>query len=290
MKNLLLLFLIPLWGSFIPYPLNSGECYSRDYVEISIVNYGQQQYNTITMKRKNDRIKAKYFAAKDYNGNSVYQRFQQWKKSHPQVILLSSGTYMDRYKTPQGLTIDNGVVVNQGIMLYKMDALVIVYATGGVVVSNLKAGNLKVSGINTPLNLRENPNDLDTFIQWAEANEATVFQTHLLVHENRNMVSGHNSDIDPRERRFLAVGKDENGEIFHIIIHNPSHSTLYEGTQRVLNFVNDFKDIEVVFMINLDTGAQDVFELYNSNCTTNQTIKGPLPPSQAVNLLAYYFE
>ena len=43
-------------------------------------------------------------------------------------------------------------------------------------------------------------------------------------------------------------------------------------------------------MINLDTGAQDVFELYNSDCTLNGSIKGQLDPRRAVNLLTYYFK
>ena len=73
-------------------------------------------------------------------------------------------------------------------------------------------------------------------------------------------------------------------------MHNPVHTTLYEGSRKVLQFLQEYKEMEVIFMINLDTGAQDVFELYNPDCTINATIRGQLKPSEAVNLLVYYFK
>jgi hypothetical protein len=48
--------------------------------------------------------------------------------------------------------------------------------------------------------------------------------------------------------------------------------------------------MEVTFMVNLDTGYQDVFKLYNKDGTLNQTITGQVELSTAVNLLSYYFE
>lgn len=265
-------------------------CYSPDYVEITKVDYKNDQYTVVTMRREGEHVKAKYFAAKDYNGNSVYDRFQEWEKTNPNVILLSSGTYIDGNNNLQGLTIDNGIVVNQSLIKDRMDALVIVYATGGIVVSNLKDGDLKVNGINRMLNLRKSTTDLDDFIEWAQEQEATVFQTHLLVYRNQIKVNPANSKPDPRERRFLAVGVDENGKVIHAIIHCPTYSSIYDGTYKVLDFLNNFKNLTVTFMINLDTGAQDVFELHNSDCTTNASIKGQMEPYKAVNLLTYYFK
>ena len=76
-----------------------------------------------------------------------------------------------------------------------------------------------------------------------------------------------------------------------MIIHNTVHKTLYEGTKSTLDFLNRQRDMEnIIFMINLDTGAQDAFVLNNPDCTINNSIRGTIDPSKAVNLLAYYFK
>ena len=286
---LLSLFIITSSSAPAPKPETTG-CYSSDYVEISNVKHKNETYSLVTMRRDGGRINAKYFAAKDFNGNSVHNRYLEWKKYNPNVVLLSSGTYFDHKDDPQGLTIDNGIVVNQSLIHDKMDALTIVYATGGIVVSDLQAGDLSVDDIPRKLNIRKNAADLDDFIEWAKRKEATVFQTHLLVFKDQIKVKYGTSSNASRERRFLAVGKDESGKILHVIVHNPTNTTLYDGSKKALKFLQEFKEMEVIFMINLDTGAQDVFELYNADCSVNKTINGQLQPSKAVNLLAYYFK
>lgn len=269
-----------------------AQCYDPDYVEISSVKHKNSTFKMVLMQREGERVKAKYFAAKDESGNSVFHRYEEWKKQYSGIILMSSGTYMDHQVKPEGLTIDNGVPVNETLIQDKMDALVIVYATGGIVVSDLKAADLSVSGggidKNRRFNLRRSSKDLEDFITWAKGQEATVFQTHLLVYKNE-LKLGTNSKPTPRERRFLAVGKDPQGKVVHVIVHSPEQLSLSDGSQKVLEFLN-FKEINVTFMINLDTGYQDVFELHNSNCTINSTIKGQQSPNVAVNLLAYYFQ
>lgn len=286
---LLLLMMVSL--SFSPSTkTNDQDCYSADYVEISKVKHQNETYSVVTMRRDGDRVKAKYFAAKDYNGKSVYDRYLEWKLNNPNVVLLSSGTYMDDKENPQGLTIDNGVVVNENLIYGKMDALVVVYASGGIAVSDLQAGDLSVSGISRKLNLRKSGTDLDDFIEWAKEQDATIFQTHLLAYKNEVKVKYGTSDQKQRERRFLAAGKDKSGKVIHVIVHNPTAVSLYAGTEKALNFLRENKEMDVTFMINLDTGAQDVFELHNADCSVNQTIKGQMLPSKAVNLLAYYYK
>ncbi|MEM6377116.1 MAG: hypothetical protein AAF705_02815, partial [Bacteroidota bacterium] len=245
------------------------------------------------MKRSDGRVKAKYFAAKDYSDRSVYERFQNWKKSNPNVILVSSGTYTDDYDKPQGLAIDNGVVVNRTLIKDRMHALTIVYASGGIAVSDIREGNLTISGgsyaSSEPLDITD-PKDLARFIKWAQDQEATVFQTHLLVYRDQLEISSTNSSKTKRERRFLAVGKDEDGDIVHVVVQHPKYASLYSASKNTHQFLTDFQDLEIIFMINLDTGNQDVFELYNSNCTKNTSVKGRQPLSKAVNLLVYHFQ
>jgi hypothetical protein len=102
--------------------------------------------------------------------------------------------------------------------------------------------------------------------------------------------NGYTSASTPRERRFLAVGKDANGTLVHVIVHSPTYSSIHDGAKKAVEFLQQARYMEITFMVNLDTGAQDVFELHNSDCSVNGSIKGQLDPSKAVNLLAYYFK
>ncbi len=268
--------------------------YSTDYVEISTVTYKNEKYSSVLLSRKDDHVKAKYFAAKDEYGNNVFNRFEKWKLKNPNVILLSSGTYFDGYagnEKPVGLTIDNGVVVNETLENDKMDGLVIVYSTGGIVATNLKDGDLAVgSNPNKKYNLRGNAWDKQEFIQWAKEHNATVFQTHLLAYKNTLKV-GSNGNPTQRERRFLAVGKDDEGNFKHIIVNCKNQTlTLYQGAKNALDYLNNFEDMSVTFLVNLDTGMQDVYQLYNKDGSLNKNIQGATPAAQAKNLLVYYYE
>ena len=296
MKKSWLLGILTL--SFIILSFNNSKLtsmfYENDYVEISTVTYKNEKYSSVLLSRKDDHVKAKYFAAKDEFGNNVYSRFEKWKLKNPNTILLSSGTYFDGQsgeEKPVGLTIDNGELVNETLENDKMDALVIVYATGGIVATNLKDGDLAVgSNPNRKYNLRGNAWDKQEFMDWAKEHDATVFQTHLLVYKNVLKV-GSNSSQTPRERRFLAVGKDDEGNYKHIIVNCKNQTlTLYQGAKNALDYLNNFENITVTFLVNLDTGAQDIYQLFNKDGSINNNIKGTLDPKQAKNLLVYYYE
>lgn len=266
------------------------ECYSPEYVQISEVQYEDAIFQTVIMRRDGERVKAKYFAAQDKNGNSVYNRFLQWQRTKPQIILFSNGTFVDYAGNPQGLTIDNGTMVNQNLICGRMDALVIVYASGGIAVSDLKIGDLSVKGIPRKLDLCNNGNDLDDFIEWAKREEATVFQTQLLIYKNQIKSDQRTASNEIRDRKFLAVCKDDSGKYVHVMIQIPTHLSIYESVRKTLEFLQESKKMEVIFTIYFDPGGQDVFQVYNPDCSVNQTFRGALKPQNASNLLVYYFE
>ena len=267
--------------------------YDTKYVEVSTAIWNNEKYIMVSMNRDGDRIKAKYFAAKDYSGASVYQRFNNWSLGKS-LVLVSSGTYMNDSYQPVGLTIDNGIIVNRTLS-NEFDGLVIVYATGGVVVSNIADGNLsiKCEGVDRKYDIRK-ALDRENFMECAQKVEATVFQTHLLAFKNElKIYPSPGCKLPPceRERRFLAVCKDDDGIVYHIIVHSPTPSTLYDGSRKVFKFLREYKDMkEVVFMINLDTGYQDVFQLYDDKGNIRNDIRGMKDLSVAVNLLVYYYQ
>ncbi len=183
------------------YRPSSANIYDARYIEISSVKFKQEQFNVIYMRRDSNRVRAKYFAAADYNGNNVFKRYQRWLPGK-NIILVSSGTYMDYDGVPVGLTIDNGIVVNKALAK-KFDGLVIVNANGGIAVANLKVGDVKLKGEGVDstkkYDLRKSAWDLQTFTKWAVSKEATVFQSHLLVYNNKLDVAFMNASPAPQE-------------------------------------------------------------------------------------------
>lgn len=277
------------------YNFSYSQLYNPKYVQHQIIPYKGETYSIVDMSRKDGRVKVKYFAAKDNDGSSVKKRYLDWSKNR-NVILYTSGTYMTscdaNLAKPDGLCIDAGKLVNQNMSNH--DGLVIVQATGGIVASNLKEGNLTVSSQNAQdktLNLKSSFDRIE-FYKWAAYNEATVFQTHLLYYKNQLMVA-NNSSQTRAKRRLMVVGKDEDGVLHHFIVYLFSENTLKAATEKIVEFVKVRRDIDdIVFIINLDTGCQDVYEVWNSKGLklNDQEYKGQSSIDNAANLLVYYFE
>ncbi len=297
MKKIYLIAFCCISASFIPFKkILSG--YDPNYVEVTTSVYNNEKFIMINMKREGERVKAKYFAAKDAYGNNVFKRFTEWSKNK-NIILLAGAAYFTGTPpsyydaVPFGLTIDDGVLVNENMPAKGYDGLAIVYATGGIVCSNINDGNLLIKGKCNPNNKTldvRNAWGRKEFINCAKEQSATVFQQHLLVYANEFKISS-NSSPEKRERRFLAVGKDENGILVHTIVDYPTYTTLLDGAQKVYKFLKDYKGMkEIIFMINLDTGAQNVFRIYDKTGKIRTDIKGVVEPENAVNLLVYYYE
>jgi hypothetical protein len=257
----------------------------------------KEPYAIVKMSRKGERVKVKYFAAK--NGTLlVGDRFNTWK-SNKNIISVSSGTYMNSctvsQATPVGLCIDAGNEVNRQLT-NQLDGLIIVYATGGMVATNLKQGDLTVTysstGQKKTLDIRNNSFDMTTFMDWAKKEEATVFQAHLFVYKDELRI-GTNSSQTAASRRFLAVCKEEDGSIAHYLINLPTACTLYDGVIKAKNYLKNVEDVsQIVYMINVDTGCQNIFSVNNSDGSlfNSANFKGELDIMSAANLLCYYYE
>jgi hypothetical protein len=271
--------------------------FDSDLVETSVLSINAEQYGYVKMSLAGQRVKVKYFASKEGYNQTVYERFTEWSRNK-NIIAISSGTYMDGWNLavakPVGLCIDNGITVNRAIDLTRLDGLTVVYPSGGgggVAVSNLKDGNLTVQGVTGQLNLR-NAFDLQRFINWAETNKATVFQSHLFVFKNQIILKPNLASTNQAQRRFLAVGTNSNGQIFHYLINLTSANSIYEATEKAFRFLTKNEELNVTFMINLDTGGHNNFRVYKSDgkFDTRNVFIGTTSLKEAANLLVYYFE
>ena len=293
-KSIIITGLIVLSLGLTSFVFNSLS-YDSKYVEISNTTYQGSKYNVIWMKRgeSNKKISAKYFSNQTAS-KTVHQRFQSWA-NNKKVICYSSGTYMDALRKTSstgliGFAVDHGVIQNRNVKMDGLDALVIVYQTGGVVCSDLTKKNLKIPSINygAPLDLRGNAFHRTKIIEWAKKENATIFQTHLLAMDTKLMVASNGSST-LASRRFLAVVNDEDGKLVHAIIHDSNASSLYKASKKIHDYLVDEKEVSKIhWMINLDTGAQDVFGLYNPDGTKNPMIEGRESITNSRNLLVYY--
>ena len=285
---------------FFCFVLGASSIYAQfdaDFVETAVLSINAEQYGYIKMSRAGQRVKVKYFASKEGYNQTVYERFTEWSRNK-NIIAISSGTYMDNWNLavakPVGLCIDNGITENRAIYLTRLDGLTVVYPSGGgggVAVSNLKDGNLTVQGVAGQLNLR-NAFDLQRFISWAETNKATVFQSHLFVFKNQIILKPNLASTTESERRFLAVGTNSDGQILHYIINLSGSNSIYGATEKVFKFLTKNEQLNVTFVINLDTGGQNAFKVFSSSgkVDARKAFIGTTPLNQAANLLVYYFE
>jgi hypothetical protein len=281
MKNLFYTFIIISLSSFLTNK------YDPDYVTFASPVFDGLTFKIIKMEKRDNHIKARYFAVKDVDGKSVPDRYSSWSIGK-NIVTVCSGTYMKEcnpYATPVSLTIDQGNIINNTVA--KMDGVVIVFASGEIVVGNTKLGELKIANKNYNLN---NSLEKNSFTSWAQNNKATVFQTHLLIYKDELAIY-NNSSNNARERRFLAGCTDEEGNKYEYIIHIPSYITLIDGAKNTKKYLKQKEDMKTVdYLINLDTGCQDFFQAYNSNGQLRNDYMGSVDIKQTINLISFYYE
>jgi hypothetical protein len=244
--------------------------------------------HSIWLKRGGTKeAKAVYFSEGD-----VYGKLNKWKRGKELVLTCSGAFSDDLYKTngalPVGLNVENGYIKNRTVVKEGMDGLVIVYATGGIVVSDLTKGDLFLQSLGKKVNVRKDVSAKYDLLKWAEDEKATIFQTQLLAYDNQLKI-GYEGRKQKRERRFLSLAKTSSGTLYHIIFNFPSGEYLYDGAKKVMEHLND-KGMNVIALLNLDTGAYNVMDLNTGDYSIDSSVKGSTRVSDAVNLLSYHYD
>lgn len=231
--------------------------------------------------------KAVYFSEGD-----VYGKLNTWKRGKDLILTCSGAFSDDLSKTngalPVGLNVENGYIKNRTVVKEGMDGLVIVYATGGIVVSDLTKGDLFLKSLGKKINVRKDVSAKYDLLKWAEDEKATIFQTQLLAYENGLKID-YKGRKQKRERRFLAFAKTSSGTLYHIIFDFPNGEYLYDGAKKVMDHLNG-KNMNVIALLNLDTGAYNVMDLNTGDYSIDSQIKGSTRVSSAVNLLSYHYD
>jgi len=243
--------------------------------------------HAIWMNRSSKRVKATYFSEGD-----VYGKYNSWKRGKS-LVLTCSGAFSDDLSKdngalPVGLNVESGYIKNRTVVKEGMDGLVIVQATGGIVVSDLTKGDLYLKSLGKKVDVRKDFTAKYDLLKWAEKEKATIFQTQLLAYSNQLKID-EKGRVGKRERRFLALATTKKGVLYHIIFNLPKPVYLYDGAQKILEHLKG-EGMNVTAILNLDTGAYNVLQLNTGDSTTDRAIKGGTSISHAVNLLCYRYD
>lgn len=281
--------------------INCFAQYDRNYVKFNFHIIENNPIGIIKLKLNDERVKLKYFASKDYYGQNLGERFQNWARTR-QLILASSGTYYyypdnsNRERSvalPVGFCSENGKILNKNFEK-KLDGLAMVFTNGKIIVQNIKnkIEIVLVNGLKLKLNLND-PIDRNIFFNWIEEVKATVFQTHLFIF-NDEVLIGKTANLNKDYRRFLASGINQNNEEFHFILNLPFNVDIKKGSEISKKYLKEIENLKTInFLINLDTGAQNFLETMNpidGKVLTNPNYSGKKKLHEAVNLLVYFFQ
>lgn len=255
---------------------------------------GQVIGSSIWFNRSSKRVKAKFFAFKQ-DGQSVYQRYEKWRDGKT-VLLMSNGSYGSGWSNsgvPHGLTVDHGNVVNRTVS-NQMDGLIIVSPDGGIRCYDLDRSDLQLPSLGFDrLDIRRSVADRVKLLNWATTEQVTMFQSHLLVHNNQIRV-GNNGSRNEARRRVLMLVRDESNELYQVVFYFKGKGfTLYDCAHSILKYYQRQR-YDVLAMINLDTGGYDVLSSGKDIRTCkNELITGSISRSFATsltNLLAFHYE
>ncbi len=260
--------------------------WDTNYVKMFTENYETEQFKIIKLNRSSKKIKTKILSSSTTNKNSQIQYFNK----------LHTLCFVTSFKT-SGLLIDKGVVVSSQLDLSK-NGLLINFRSGGLAVSDVSSGNLKLSG--APFNPNKSYDlsktyDLDVYKKWCSNTEASSFQTDLLAWDNTLLNFSKNSKSQNAENilatyRFLAIGYSPDGTVLYQIIDYPSKQPIYYCADVLLKYLHEAKKNRVIALLNLDITSTNFCKTFDKNGEELDFINAQDEIRDDDNLLLFYFE
>lgn len=229
-------------------------------------------------------VHARYFA------DRASSRFHQTRQNG-RVLLAATGGFTNNYSIPEGLSVEEGRLVN-AVLMPDRHGLVLVQPSGGIRVLNLKRSRIDLPrrngrGTQTIRNPLESLIDYSRLIQWCRRERATVFQTQLMAFSDTLLIDPGRASRETAERRMLALVRNrKDNSLHHVIFDIPTPQTLYDISAEILAILHA-RNFKVEALLNLDTGGQNVLYVYDDRGVNIQPLVGTRPSQQATNLLLY---
>ncbi len=231
-------------------------------------------------------LKAVYFAYQN-----VTAKYRQWAKRYNKTVALATtGGFTNVHRKPEGLTIENGTIVN-AVLMPDRDGLVIVHKSGGISVINLKRTAIKLSlGSQAVLTIDNPLHSLIAYsklLHWCKEHKATLFQTQLLAYSDRLLIDVGKARGQLRERRLLALVRDRStSTLHHIIFDIPTPHNLAIIAKEVFDLLQR-RQKKVEAILNLDVGSYNILRVFEPNGRLLPQPHGPVDINKATNLIIY---
>jgi hypothetical protein len=197
--------------------------------------------------------------------------------NHNQLLINTTASFVNNLDQPVGYTAIAGKILNPMIH-YQWDGLVL------VTYSKLDIVYLKKAKNGNPITSFESYYKLTKHIKDSHSD---AFQVPLLVYNDSLLLNPENASAKLHESRiFLRVVSPEN-KAFCMIAEMENFYPLAYNTLAIFNELKA-KKYSVKFMALLDVGANNLFQVYNSDGIINGHYFSTLSSEKAINALSVF--
>lgn len=234
-----------------------------------------------TMFLPRPEIKASYVA------HDVMQRYETAARR----LVVMAGGFTNDYQQPEGLTVDNGMLVNAVIMPDR-DGLVLVERNGGIRVVDLDRTEILLPSAEGQTRKLKNPrNNLLAYAEllaWCRTEAVTAFQTQLLAYGHQMRVDASKAPNTLAERRMLALVRTPQNQVLHVVFNLHVPHSLAGASLDAFRML-EYRNLKVEALLNMDTGGQDVLQVFDDQGNLIPGIQGQRRVDEATNLLMYQY-
>ncbi len=266
------------------FPIKGGQDYEVNIFSVQDKTKTPEIGHSVWLRRP--RMKATYFAYRN-----VTAKYRQWASNNRKTVALATtGGFTNIHRKPEGLTVENGQIVN-AVLMPDRDGLVIVHNGGGISVINLKRNSIKLSlGAQNVLTMENPLRSLIAYsklLHWCKTQKATLFQTQLLAYSDRLLIDVAKARGQLRERRLLALVRDrKNSVLHHVVFDIPSPHNLAIIANDLFDLLQSRRK-KVEALLNLDVGSYNILNVFDRGGKLLAKPRGPVSIDKATNLIIY---
>ncbi len=202
-----------------------------------------------------------------------------------QLFMYTSGSYVDQAGRTSGLAAEQGVIKNYSLTM-KMKGLVVVLPDGRLRTWDLSS--VAIPGQSRRLHPLNSLRDFHSLILWLQSSGASCFQTHLLMNGGELAVNPSKEVPQLRERRILATLEGDRVAVIDLPASAGTGFTLYQAAviaQKVFARLTPRLGTRVEGVVNMDTGAYDIYDVFDDSQTRIGGTTTGRTAAQATNLL-----
>ncbi|MBV5314778.1 MAG: hypothetical protein JZU47_15865 [Prolixibacteraceae bacterium] len=195
-----------------------------------------------------------------------------------QLLLNTTASFVNNKIDPVGFNAVNGDILNP-MFNYHWDGLVLLEDKK---IDILSLKNEKTTSLTT---------SFESYFQLTirvKNNHSSAFQVPLLIYNDSLMLNPENVPLNSRESRFLIKVVTPQKKGYYLLVDIDNYYPLAYNTLAILNrFRADHYSVN--FMVLLDVGANNYFQVYNPDGTKNNHFISTLPSDKASNILSIFF-